>query len=186
MRTELNQRISRVSILTVVGIYCLVCSCSGPDSGADELQQRVDELEGQVSVLSDSLSASSASNESSPDSDEVEIDSQENQPTEEVEEPYMGTWSSGSGHVLIVTSNTMSFSGDGLEIPYEDVTNISDGRTFTLEVETRPGNFCAPYLVIFFDDEEMNEMQMHGYNSYDDAFMGNNRGLEWLWYRNPE
>lgn len=186
MCTKLSCNASRVAFLFIIGAFSFVCSCSGPDSGAEELQQRVDALEGQVSTLSDSLSASSTSNQSIPDSDEVEIDSQESQPVEEVGEPYMGTWSSGSGHTMNVTSTTLSFSGDGLLIPYEDVTNISDGRTFTLEVEARPGNFFDPYLVIFFDDEEMNVMQMHGYNSYDDAFMGNNRGLEWLWYRNPE
>lgn len=195
MCTKLSCKASQLAFLFFIGAFSFVCSCSGPESGVEVLQHRFDELESQVSVLSDSLSETRAlvlSLQTRIESVETTLthetgrDATTEPVTQVVLEPYFGTWGDSRGRTMEITPSTLMFSGDGLRIPYSDITYISDGRTFTLEVETRPGNFFSPYLVIFFDDDEMNEMQMHGYNSYDDAFMGNNRGLEWRWYRLTE
>jgi hypothetical protein len=200
-----NDRVNQVIIFLSVALPLCVCSCSsiGSDSEADVLRARVLELEEFVSVLSDSMSAHGeriASAESRLDEIDVVNGFQSCQIFEmplpgrnsgtssratssTSLQPDIGEWSDGSGHQMNVTSSTLTFSGDGLDIAYEDVTIGSNGYYFILEVQCRSGSFFDPFLVLIFEDENLDLMHMQGYDSYEDAFMAQNRGTNWWWSR---
>src|SRR4051812_37753935 len=50
-------------------------------------------------------------------------------------DPYIGEWSNGRGDRLAITSSTIRFGRDK-SIPYRDLTRVTNGREFNLQVIT--------------------------------------------------
>src|SRR6266403_1574488 len=48
-------------------------------------------------------------------------------------ELYVGEWSNGRGETLVITGSTIKFGSDRA-VPYRDVTRVTNGREFHLEI----------------------------------------------------
>jgi len=97
--------------------------------------------------------------------------------------PYLGSWSNGRGETLVIKAKTMQF-GDDRPVAYRDVTRVSDGESFELEITT-PGkiNFFARTLYLTFED---GAMQMTGYRSHAEFMQGGEVQMEVTWSKEDE
>ena len=99
-------------------------------------------------------------------------------------EPYAGEWSNGRGETLVITESTIKFGRDK-SVPYRDVTRVTNGREFHLEITTDAKlNYLTKFLHISFGDgNKTNEMKMTLYNSRKDMEDGENSQGEATWDR---
>ena len=94
--------------------------------------------------------------------------------------PYHGKWSNGRGERLAVTATTLRFNTDRA-VTYRDVTKVSDGNHFSLEITSRDKlNYFTKFIALEIKGDEM---KMTLYNSYQDMFDGNNSQGESTWER---
>jgi hypothetical protein len=92
---------------------------------------------------------------------------------------YLGSWSNGRGETLVITEKTIRFGSDRA-VAYQDVTNVSDGESFELEITT-PGKinfFAGKTLHLTFENDEM---QMTGYKSHAEFMQGGEVQFEVTW-----
>jgi hypothetical protein len=94
--------------------------------------------------------------------------------------PYVGEWSNGRGETLSITPTTIRFAKDR-KLNYKDVTRVTDGNFFQIQI-TSPGklNYFSRFLSLNVNGKEMN---MVGYNSYQNMRDGKNKLLQVTWYR---
>ena len=99
-------------------------------------------------------------------------------------EPYFGEWSNGRGETLVITGSTIKFGNDKA-VNYRDVTRVTNGREFHLEITTDANlNYLTKYLHISFGDgNKTDEMKMSLYNSRKDMEDGENAQGEATWDR---
>ena len=99
-------------------------------------------------------------------------------------EPYAGEWSNGRGDTLVITGSTIKFGRDKA-VPYRDVTRVTNGREFHLEITTDAKlNYLTKFLHISFGDaNKTNEMKMTLYDSRKDMEDGKNSQGEATWDR---
>jgi hypothetical protein len=99
-------------------------------------------------------------------------------------EPYAGEWSNGRGETLIITGSTIKFGRDKA-VSYRDVTRVTNGREFHLEITTDGKlNYLTKFLHISFGDgNRTDEMKMTLYNSRKDMEDGQNSQGEATWDR---
>src|SRR6267142_1128369 len=84
-------------------------------------------------------------------------------------ESYVGEWSNGRGETLVITGSTIKFGSDRA-VPYRDVTRVTNGREFHLEITSEARlNYLTKFLHISFGDgNKTDEMKMTLYNSRKD------------------
>ena len=95
--------------------------------------------------------------------------------------PYLGEWSNGRGETLVITKATIQFGSDRA-VKYRDVTRVSDGESFELEITT-PGEinaFPGKTLHITFEEDPM---RITSYASHADFMHGGDVQSETTWYR---
>jgi hypothetical protein len=95
--------------------------------------------------------------------------------------PFVGEWSNGRGETLVITARSLQFGSDK-PVTYRDVTKVTDGNLFYLEI-TSPGklNYFTRYVAVSL--EENREMKTTMYDSYADMFNGENSQGEATWDR---
>jgi hypothetical protein len=94
--------------------------------------------------------------------------------------PYLGKWSNGRGESLTVTTTTLRFNSDRAAT-YRDVTKVTDGNHFSLEITSRGKlNYFTRFIAL---EVNGSEMKMTLYNSSQDMFDGNNLQGESTWER---
>lgn len=95
-------------------------------------------------------------------------------------QPYVGEWSNGRGETLSITPTTIRFAKDR-KLNYKDVTRVTDGSFFQIQI-TSSGkiNYFSRFLSLNVNGKEMN---MVGYNSFQDMRNGNKKQLQVTWYR---
>ena len=97
---------------------------------------------------------------------------------------YLGSWSNGRGETLVITKRTLQF-GDDRAVAYRDVTRVSDGESFELEITT-PGKINAfPGKTLYLTFEE-GAMKMTGYKSHAEFMQGGEVQMEATWYKDDE
>ena len=94
---------------------------------------------------------------------------------------YLGSWSNGRGETLVITSKTMKF-GDDRPFSFRDVTRVSDGESYELEITTRGEINGFPGKTLHLTFEE-GAMQMTGYKSHADFMQGGEVQMEVTWYK---
>jgi hypothetical protein len=97
---------------------------------------------------------------------------------------YLGSWSNGRGETLVITAKTLKF-GDDQPASYRDVTRVSDGASFELEITT-PGKlnaFGGKTLYLTFEDDAM---KMTAYKSHAEFMQGGDVQSEVTWYRDED
>ena len=94
---------------------------------------------------------------------------------------YVGSWSNGRGETLVITSKTMQF-GDDRPFSFRDVTRVSDGESYELQITTRGeiNGFPGKTLHLTF---EKDSMQMTGYKSHAEFMQGGDVQMEVTWYK---
>jgi hypothetical protein len=94
---------------------------------------------------------------------------------------YLGSWSNGRGETLVITRKTMQF-GDDRPFSFRDVTRVSDGESYELEITTRGeiNGFAGKMLHLTF---EKDAMQMTGYKSHAEFMQGGEVQMEVTWYK---
>ena len=94
---------------------------------------------------------------------------------------YVGSWSNGRGETLVITGKTMQF-GDDRPFSFRDVTRVSDGESYELEITTRGeiNGFPGKTLHLTFDKDAM---QMTGYKSHAEFMQGGEVQMEVTWYK---
>jgi len=99
-------------------------------------------------------------------------------------DPYVGEWSNGRGEILIITSSTIKFGNDKA-VPYRDITRVTNGREFHLEITTDAKlNYLTKFLhVSFGEGEKTDQMKMTLYDSRKDMEDGENSQGEATWDR---
>jgi len=99
-------------------------------------------------------------------------------------EPYVGEWSNGRGDTLVITAGTIKFGKDKA-VSYRDVTRVTNGREFNLEITTDAKlNYLTKYLHISLGDgDKTGEMKMTLYDSRKDMEDGQNSQGEAMWDR---
>jgi len=99
-------------------------------------------------------------------------------------EPYVGEWSNGRGDTLTITAGTIKFGKDKA-VSYRDVTRVTNGREFNLEITTDAKlNYLTKYLHISLGDgDKTDEMKMTLYDSRKDMEDGQNSQGEATWDR---
>ena len=99
-------------------------------------------------------------------------------------EPYIGEWSNGRGETLVITGSTIKFGNDKAA-NYRDVTRVTNGREFHLEITTDARlNYLTKFLHISFGDgNKTDEMKMTLFNSRKDMEDGENSQGEATWDR---
>jgi hypothetical protein len=97
---------------------------------------------------------------------------------------YVGEWSNGRGETLVISGSTIKFANDKA-VSYRDVTRVTNGREFHLEITTDAKlNYLTKFLhVSFGEGEKTDEMKMTLYNSRKDMEDGENSQGEATWYR---
>lgn len=72
------------------------------------------------------------------------------------EAPYLGHWSNGRGETLVVTEESIRV-GDGRALSYRDVTRVTDGSTFELQITARGdvAAFGGKTLGVSCEDDSM-------------------------------
>jgi hypothetical protein len=94
---------------------------------------------------------------------------------------YLGSWSNGRGETLVITKKTLQFGSDRA-VAYRDVTGVSDGESFELEI-TAPGKINAfPGKTLHLTFEE-DAMTMTGYKSHAEFMQGGEVQMEVTWYK---
>jgi hypothetical protein len=95
--------------------------------------------------------------------------------------PFVGEWSNGRGETLVITARSLQFGGDK-PVSYRDVTKVTDGTVFYLEI-TSPGklNYFTRYVAVSL--EENGAMKTTMYDSYAEMFNGDNAQGETTWDR---
>ena len=103
---------------------------------------------------------------------------------EGLRDPYIGEWSNGRGDTLVITGGNIKFGKDKA-VPYQDVTRVTNGREFHLQITTDARlNYLTKFLhVSFGEGEKTDEMKMTLYNSRKDMENGENSQGEATWYR---
>ena len=99
-------------------------------------------------------------------------------------DPYVGSWSNGRGDILVITGGTIKFGRDKA-VSYRDITRVTDGKQFNLEITTRGElNYLTRFLHISMaEDDKSNEMKMTLYDSRNDLEAAENSQGEATWYR---
>ena len=94
---------------------------------------------------------------------------------------YVGSWSNGRGETLVITSKRMQF-GDDHPFSFRDVTRVSDGESYELEITTRGeiNGFPGKTLHLTF---EKDAMQMTGCKSHAEFMQGGEVQMEVTWYK---
>lgn len=93
-------------------------------------------------------------------------------------QPYVGDWSNGRGETLSITPTTIQFNQDD-ELTYKDLTKATDGTYFEIQITSRGKlNFFQKFLSLKLDGANL---EMTGYDSYDDMHSGQNQGLDVTW-----
>jgi hypothetical protein len=107
-----------------------------------------------------------------------------NEASDKWRDPYVGEWSNGRGDTLVITSNSIKFGNDK-PVPYHDVTKVTNGREFNLQITTDARlNYLTEFLHISFGDgEKTDQMKMTLYNSRKDMEDGENSQGEATWDR---
>jgi hypothetical protein len=84
----------------------------------------------------------------------------------------------------VISGSTIKFANDKA-VSYRDVTRVTDGREFHLEITTDAKlNYLTRFLHISFGEgEKTDEMKMTLYNSRKDMEDGENSQGEATWYR---
>jgi hypothetical protein len=97
---------------------------------------------------------------------------------------YVGQWSNGRGETLAVTATTIRFANDKA-VKYRDVTKVTNGREFHLEVTSEGKlNYLTKFLSLSMGEgAKPDEMKMTLHNSYKDMVDGANSQGEATWYR---
>ena len=105
-------------------------------------------------------------------------------PSNKWRDPYVGDWSNGRGETLVITSNTIKFDSDK-PVPYHDVTKVTNGREFNLQITTEAKlNYLTEFVhVSFGEGEKTDQMKMTLYNSRKDMEGGENSQGEATWDR---
>jgi hypothetical protein len=92
--------------------------------------------------------------------------------------PYIGDWSNMRGHTLKISATTIQFLEDE-PVPYKDVTRVSDGNYFQLELKTKDStNFLGKIMLINMKGK--NEMSMDICNSENEYSAGNYSSVNWF------
>ena len=94
---------------------------------------------------------------------------------------YLGTWSNGRGETLVITRKTMQL-GDNRPFNFRDVTRVSDGESYELEITTRGEikGFSGKTLHVTFEE---GAMEMTGYKSHTDFMQGGEVQMQVTWYK---
>lgn len=101
--------------------------------------------------------------------------------------PFIGEWSNGRGFQLTVTESTLKL-GANKAVRYKDVTKVSDGNIFYLQV-INPGkmNYFSNFIAVTIDpDTDPAEMQLTFYKTYKNLFDGENEQGNDTFYRDGE
>jgi len=103
---------------------------------------------------------------------------------EKWKDPYVGSWSNGRGDTLVITGSTIKFGRDKA-VSYRDITRVTDGKQFNLEITTRGElNYLTKFLHISMaEGDKSEEMKMTLYDSRKDLEAGENSQGEATWYR---
>jgi hypothetical protein len=98
--------------------------------------------------------------------------------------PYVGEWSNGRGDTLAITNSTIRFANDKA-VNYRDVTRVTDGKEFNLEITTEGKlNYLTRFLHISVGEgDKPDEMKVTLYDSRKDMEDGENSQGEATWYR---
>lgn len=112
------------------------------------------------------------------------VDALANPVTGKWHDPYVGEWSNGRGDTLVITSNTIRFGSDK-GVPYHDVTRVTNGREFNLQITIDARlNYLTEFVHISFGEgEKTDQMKMTLYNSRKDMEDGENSQGEATWDR---
>jgi hypothetical protein len=99
-------------------------------------------------------------------------------------DPYIGSWSNGRGDTLVITGSTIKFGRDKA-VSYRDITRVTDGKEFNLEITTREElNYLTKFLHISMaGGDKTDEMKMTLYDSRKDLEAAENSQGEATWYR---
>jgi len=99
-------------------------------------------------------------------------------------DPYIGEWSNGRGETLTITGSTIKFGSDKA-VPYHDITRVTNGREFNLEITTEAKlNYLTRFLHISFGDgDKTDEMKMTLYDSRKNLEDGEDSQGEATWFR---
>jgi len=99
-------------------------------------------------------------------------------------DPYVAAWSNRQGGRLIITGSTIKF-GDEKPVPYHDVTRVTNGREFRLEIMSDAKlNYLTRFLdVSFGEGDKRDQMRVTLYNSRKDMETGENSQGAAIWYR---
>ena len=98
--------------------------------------------------------------------------------------PYLGSWSNGRGETLVIKAKTMQF-GDDRPVAYRDVTRVSDGESFELEITTPVKINALPGKTLYVTFEE-DAMKMTAYKSHAEFMQGGEVQMEVTWYKEDE
>jgi hypothetical protein len=98
------------------------------------------------------------------------------------EEAYFGEWSNDHGDVLRITAETIQLNDDKA-IPYDDITEDSDGSFYLLQITT-PGesnSFDGKYIRITFGSDA-DRLTLITYRTHADALNERNESSrsDWL------
>jgi hypothetical protein len=94
---------------------------------------------------------------------------------------YVGSWSNGRGETLVITSKTMQF-GDDRPFSFRDVTRVSDGESYELQITTRGEINGFPGKTLHLTFEE-GAMEMTGYKSHAEFMQGGDVQMQVTWYK---
>jgi len=99
-------------------------------------------------------------------------------------DPYVGSWSNGRGDTLVITDSSIKFGRDKA-VSYRDITRVTDGKQFNLEITTRGElNYLTKFLHISMaEGDKTDEMKMTLYDSRKDLEAAENSQGEATWYR---
>ena len=97
---------------------------------------------------------------------------------------YIGKWSNGRGEPLTITAATIRYGTDK-PLKYKDVTKVSDGAYFNLQiVEKGEINYLTKFISFSIGEgEKADEMKMTLYDTFKDMFDGVNSQGENTWFR---
>jgi hypothetical protein len=95
---------------------------------------------------------------------------------------YVGTWSNGRGETLVITTKTMQFNDDP-PVSFRDITNVSDGESYELEITTRGEINGFPGKTLHLTFEENDAMKITGYRSHAEFMQGGEVQMEVTWYK---
>lgn len=99
-------------------------------------------------------------------------------------DPYVAEWSDHQGDRLIINGTTIKFGNDK-PVPYRDITRVTNGREFNLEVTLNgKPNYLTTFLHVSFGaGDKTDQMKVTIYDSRKDMESGENSQGEAVWYR---